>query len=74
MSTGTPHLLLVNPSAGGGRVRELLPQARRALDAHGIDHRVVETTGLDHGCVEARMASGAGAKILAPSRQTGAGV
>jgi YegS/Rv2252/BmrU family lipid kinase len=65
--TGTPHLLLVNPSAGGGRVPELLPQARRALDAHGIQHRVVETTGIEHGCVEARLASGAGEVVVVMS-------
>jgi YegS/Rv2252/BmrU family lipid kinase len=67
MPAGTPHLLLVNPSAGGGRVRELLPRARSALDSHGIRHRVVETTGLEHGCVEARMASGAGEVVVVMS-------
>jgi YegS/Rv2252/BmrU family lipid kinase len=67
MMPGTPHLLLVNPSAGGGRVRELLPRARAALDAHGIEHRVVETTGIEHGCVEARMAAGAGEVVVVMS-------
>lgn len=67
MMPGTPYLLLVNPSAGGGRVRELLPEARRALEEHGIDHRVVETTGIDHGCVEARLASGAGETVVVMS-------
>ena len=51
MSAGTSHLLLVNPSAGGGRIRELLPQAERALSEHGIAYRIVETKGIEHGCV-----------------------
>jgi YegS/Rv2252/BmrU family lipid kinase len=63
----TSHLLLVNPSAGGGRVRELLPAARAALDRRGIRHRVVETTGIEHGCVEARMAAGAGEVVVVMS-------
>ena len=67
MNPGTNHLLLVNPSAGGGRVRELLPEAREVLGDHGIEHRLVETTGLEHGCVEARMAAGAGEVVVVMS-------
>ena len=67
MTAGTIHLLLVNPSAGGGRVRELLPRAREALEAQGIGYRVVETTGLEHGCVEARMAAAAGEVVVVMS-------
>ena len=67
MTPGTPHLLLVNPSAGGGRVQELLPQAQQALERHGVNYRVVETTGLEHGCVEARMAAGAGEVVVVMS-------
>ena len=63
----SPHLLLVNPSAGAGRVRELLPAARRALEGHGIEYRVVETTGIEHGCVEARMAAAAGETVVVMS-------
>jgi YegS/Rv2252/BmrU family lipid kinase len=51
------HLLLVNPSAGAGRVAELLPRARRALEASGVEYREVETTSLEHGCGEARAAA-----------------
>jgi YegS/Rv2252/BmrU family lipid kinase len=54
------HLLLVNPSAGGGRVVELLDRARAALEANGIRYREVSTTSLEHGCREARAAAEAG--------------
>jgi len=67
VSADAPHLLLVNPSAGHGRARDLLPRATRALASHGIEHRVVETTGIDHGTVEARMAAGAGEVVLVMS-------
>ena len=67
MTPGTPHLLLVNPSAGGGRVKEILPRATAALERHGVNYRVVETTGLEHGCVEARMAAGAGEVVVVMS-------
>ena len=52
-----PYLLLVNPSAGGGRARELLPRASAALDAAGLEYRTVMTTGLEHGCDEATAAA-----------------
>jgi YegS/Rv2252/BmrU family lipid kinase len=61
------HLVLVNPAAGGGRALELLPEARRALDERRVAYRVVETTGLEHGCVEARMAAGAGEVVVVMS-------
>ena len=38
-------LLLVNPSAGGGRARELLPRVEAAMRAAGLEHRAVLTTG-----------------------------
>ena len=60
MAAGDRHLLLVNPSAGGGRVRELLPAAERALRARGIEFRRVFTEGIEHGCREARAAGEAG--------------
>jgi YegS/Rv2252/BmrU family lipid kinase len=62
-----PHLLLVNPSAGGGRARDRLPEAQRALEARGIGHRVVLTTGLEHGCEEARAGAEAGEVVLVMS-------
>jgi len=64
---GEPHLLLVNPAAAGGRVGELLPQARRALERRGISHRVVMTSGLEHGCDEARAAAAAGERVVVMS-------
>ena len=54
------HLLLVNPSAGGGRAREALPELERALRSRGLDYRLVMTTGLRHGCEEARRGASGG--------------
>jgi YegS/Rv2252/BmrU family lipid kinase len=54
------YLLLVNPSAGGGRAAKLLPQLGGALRARSLDHRLVLTTSLQHGCEEARKAATAG--------------
>lgn len=47
------YLLLVNPSAGGGRSRGRLPAVERALEAAGADYRLVMTTDLEHACEEA---------------------
>ena len=57
---GRRLLVLVNPSAGGGRVRGLLPTLERELKARGLDYRLVMTTSLEHGCGEARAAAEAG--------------
>lgn len=57
MGSGRRHLLLVNPSAGGGRAAALLPRARAALEANGLEYRLVTTTSLEHGCAEARAAA-----------------
>lgn len=54
------HLVLVNPSAGGGRARGLLPQLEAALNDLGLEYRVVITTGVEHGCEEARAAAASG--------------
>jgi YegS/Rv2252/BmrU family lipid kinase len=54
------HLIIVNPSAGGGRARKALPEVEAALRAQGLDYRLVLTTSLAHGCEEARAAAGAG--------------
>jgi len=67
MTSSPAHLLLVNPSAGGGRVRELLPVARDAMDRVGLTCRVVETTGLEHGIVQARMGAAAGETVVVMS-------
>ena len=59
--TGTArHLVIVNPSAGGGRARNALPQLEAALRAQGLDYRLVLTTSLEHGCEEARGAADTG--------------
>ncbi|HXV53561.1 MAG TPA: diacylglycerol kinase family protein [Solirubrobacterales bacterium] len=55
-----PYLLLVNPSAGGGRVGEILPRATAAMDAAGLEYRTMMTTGLEHGCDEAAVAAADG--------------
>jgi YegS/Rv2252/BmrU family lipid kinase len=54
------HLLLVNPSAGGGRALKLVPEVERAFDARGISHRTVQTEALGHGIQEAREAAAQG--------------
>ena len=54
MAAGDRYLLLVNPSAGGGRrAGELLPQVQGALDQHGLEYRWVFTDDLEHGRREA---------------------
>lgn len=60
MAPGDRHLLLVNPSAGGGRVPKLLPLAERALSRHGVGYRRVFTKGIEHGREEAVAAAEAG--------------
>lgn len=54
------HLLLVNPSAGGGRALRLLPTVERALSEHGLAHRTVETEAVEHAIHEAREAAARG--------------
>jgi YegS/Rv2252/BmrU family lipid kinase len=48
VSSSPRFALLVNPSAGGGRTRELLPDVERALSARGLSCRIVLTEGLEH--------------------------
>jgi YegS/Rv2252/BmrU family lipid kinase len=60
MAPRRPYLLLVNPSAAGGRVRSLLPRVEAALRAREIDFRVVETESVEHGREEALAAAGEG--------------
>ncbi len=43
-----PLCLIVNPTAGNGRARLLLPRATSALVAVGADHRVTESASLGH--------------------------
>jgi YegS/Rv2252/BmrU family lipid kinase len=58
--SGRRYMLLVNPSAGGGRSRGRLPAVEEALRAAGADYRLVMTTHLDHGCEQAAAAAADG--------------
>ncbi len=51
------YLVLVNPSAGGGRARGLLPRLEASLNQLGLEYRVVITASVEHGCEEARAAA-----------------
>lgn len=61
MPNGREHVVLFNPSAGGGRSPARLPTIEAELERNGVEHRVVETVGLEHGAEEARKAAEAGA-------------
>jgi YegS/Rv2252/BmrU family lipid kinase len=61
------HLLLVNPSAGGGRTRKLLSQAQAALSDGGIEHALVLTQNIAHGREEARKAAELGRTVIVMS-------
>lgn len=54
------YCLLVNPAAGTGRALKRLPAIRAELDRRGMHHQIVMTTGVDHGCRQAREAAGRG--------------
>lgn len=56
------HVLLVNPSAGGGRTGELMPRIEQAMAARGLRYRVLVTEGIEHGCREA-LAAAAGGEV-----------
>ena len=60
MPRGDRHLLLVNPVAGGGRAKQLLPDAERALTEAGLEYRLVFTEGIEHGRREARRGGAGG--------------
>ena len=60
MGDAARHLVIVNPSAGGGRARKVLPELEGALRARGLDYRLVLTTSPDHGREEALGAAAAG--------------
>lgn len=47
-------LLLVNPSAGGGRALDRLPKVEAELKRLGAEHRTVRTTDIRHAEAEAR--------------------
>jgi YegS/Rv2252/BmrU family lipid kinase len=67
MPAGDRHLLLVNPSAGGGRAADLLPRVERALSDRGLEHRTVRTQSLEHGCNEAKAAADNGEVVVVMS-------
>jgi len=60
MSSDRRHLLLVNPHSAGGRTIKLLPEVERELESQGLRYRVVQTTSLEHGVSEARIAADSG--------------
>jgi len=47
------QLLIVNPSSGSGRGRELLPEVERQMRARRLDFGTVVTRSLEHGIAEA---------------------
>ena len=55
-----PHVLIVNPSSGGGRGGKVLPEVERELDHAHISYRTVVTRDLEHGVSEAVAAGEAG--------------
>ena len=61
-----PHAIfvIVNPSAGGGRARKVLPELEGALRARGLDYRLVLTTSPAHGREEALRAAAAGEIVV----------
>lgn len=56
MSAEARHLLIVNPSSGSGRGRELLPEVESQMRARRIDFGTVITNSLEHGIEEAKAA------------------
>jgi diacylglycerol kinase (ATP) len=60
VSNADTFLAVVNPAAGGGRCRKLVPNALDRLRAGGIKLEVVETTGPEQGTQLAREAYGRG--------------
>ncbi|HWF55950.1 MAG TPA: diacylglycerol kinase family protein [Solirubrobacteraceae bacterium] len=57
--------LIVNPSAGGGRAGRALDSVCAELAAHGLDHHVETTNGLEHAAELARAAVVAGELAVA---------
>jgi YegS/Rv2252/BmrU family lipid kinase len=57
LATEAPHVLIVNPSAGGGRGGQLRERVERELDHRHLVFRTVVATSLDHGVEQALAAS-----------------
>ena len=49
MSEARVHLLIVNPSSGGGRGAALLPRVEAAMHSHGLEFETAMTRSLEHG-------------------------
>jgi YegS/Rv2252/BmrU family lipid kinase len=62
VTEGRDLVLILNPHAGGGRARSLLPEIERALAARGLSHRVVLTESLEHGR-DTALAAAAGGEL-----------
>lgn len=60
-----PLCLIVNPAAGNGRARAILPVVTSALAAAGAEHRVVTSSSLAHARELATDAAGRGEVIVA---------
>jgi len=58
-------LLLVNPSAGGGRALDRLPKVEAEFARLGAEHRTVQTRDIRHAEDEVRAAAGAGEAVAA---------
>ncbi|HWY90848.1 MAG TPA: diacylglycerol kinase family protein [Solirubrobacteraceae bacterium] len=58
-----PVLLLVNPSAGGGRARKAAPGVQRRLRELGLEVRREDTRDLDHARALARVGARAGETV-----------
>jgi YegS/Rv2252/BmrU family lipid kinase len=57
--------VFVNPAAAGGRALKSLPEARAELERLGAEHRVVDTTSVEHARDEAAAAAAAGETVMA---------
>lgn len=64
---GRTFALIVNPTAGGGRARSLLPEVEGAFAARRLDYRIVRTEDAEHGIAAAREAIAAGETPVAMS-------
>ena len=60
MSAERSHVLIVNPSSGGGRGAEILPEVEAAMSSRGLESTTVVTSSLKHGVDEAIAAHEAG--------------
>src|SRR5204862_1233991 len=60
MDGNTRYALIVNPTAGGGRARSLLPGVERAFAVRRLAYGIVRTDDTDHGIAAAREAIAGG--------------